>query len=116
MHRIYIVFCVLLFLCMSCKQEEEIPEEPVVEPAEVPLIQNREEPLQIEMVVKDETNESDTDALSGGEKFFVVQQSLSNGVIALFIADDHTYDSFIPDTLLKWLGGSTFGKESSKTH
>ena len=99
---------------MSCKQEkEEVPEE-ATEPVSAPF-QEREGPLQLEMVVKDEANESDTDALSGGEKFFIVQQSLSNGVTALFIADNHNYDSpvpLIPDTVLGWLGGSTFAKKA----
>ena len=105
---------------MSCKKEEapkapEAEKETAAKPAETPVMEAKNDPIQLDMFVQDEANESDTDVLAGGEKFFVVQQSLSNGVIALFIADNHNYDSlisFISSDAAKFLGGSTFAKKA----
>lgn len=68
------------------------------------------------MTAHDDTNESDEDdGVLGEEKFFVVQQKLSNGSVAVFIADDHTYDiGYLPDVLLKLLNGDTFADEAQK--
>ncbi|MDE0151148.1 MAG: hypothetical protein OXK80_01450 [Bdellovibrionales bacterium] len=121
MYWIYkcLFYCVLSVFFLSCgkKSTEDIEPgtgDPGVPKEEVML---DTDPLEFTMIVHDEyLNESDSDEgeLLGGEKFFVVQQKLSNGSIALFIADDHTYSAFLPDGIMAFLGGDTFADKSQE--
>lgn len=113
----YVLIILISFFFVSCG--EESPEDkPATDGSGVFV--DREaisdtDPVEFTMIVHDEyVNESDVDELLGGENFFVVQQKLSNGSIALFIADDHTYNAFAPDWLMEWLDGDTLADKSQE--
>ena len=106
MFRYVISFLILLVsvFCISCG-EEKTPKEEQTTPGKTQRAGKSKpktvqqsaatavipESLEFTMIVHDETNESDSGDIPGGEKFFVVQQKLSNGKVAVFVADDHTY-------------------------
>ncbi len=65
-------------------------------------------PMEFTMIVSDEldSEEFDSDEL-GEEKMFVVQQALSDGMTALYIADDHAYSSIFSHLFSFFTEGNT---------
>ncbi len=110
MYNYFLILLISVF-CVSCGKKTPPGTPPGETQPTVPQEVTEIDPLEFEMIVHDEGNVSDGEEL-GGEKFFVVQQKLSNGKIALFVADNHTYDSFVPDVLLNWLGGDTLADKA----
>ena len=114
---ILVIFMSIFFVSCGKPSPEDVPPEPPeteqVDTSAVKKVIEDKGPVAFEMVVHDEDNESDADTPLGKEKFFVVQQELSSGSVALFVADNHTYDaSYIPDFLLEWLGGDTLADKA----